>query len=783
MPGLLPPGKAASGRGGSLLYRDIHAPIDLLPDLAAARSRGRELILLTANWKQYDLAVNLIAGLAAHGLDNYMLLCDNAQLVQHAKRRGAIAAVWSSMLERFAVSPDPACECMGAQPDWWSSAPPMTSFPRRPGNFPCGQGTARTGGNRTLPGVYIKTATSKRLLPSAHACEPSAAVFYQAHAVRRLWLMRFYYTERLIGGGYNVLLLDSDSLVLANPYPFFHKQLGAVSAIGLEDVSAWPQMTLNGGTWYFRARPNGPLHYMLRRFTRRAMRLLRSYPAVKIYDEAKRKLGRTKSADFLLFDQTILNAVLVEALIGHSLELNSSAMVIPIKHTSPDAKHVRWISTCCHPAPSSLGHPPWQAPGGRGVGSGSSQLGVGRKAFAGFVVGTGSNRSALAETNNDLRGETKRPYGRATMLRHVEVRDGHGGKPETLVKAPAWLFSSESDVSNPSGRTAATFWGAWPPPSAVIHFVCTSWPGSDGRRAAMRLWGQWRARDIEPEVGASPQRHFFEGRRRAFVTFDAPVDAIDPKSLEPYLRLLTLVAHATRRTPVLPTMRCGARGQTWVEQRIDARTGELQGFQRKSPRPCGWAAHTLGGEALPEPLCIQRPLEGCFYAFATPDELTPHLPRGYWSSTTREFCPNTNASAARGDCGTIGQLPRVELPLPVEQPGLTGTIRKALSMRSYAEITLSELSRVLQPHTIDPATQYVNRKFARSRAPLLSPAPVLFLKTPDSSALRQQRLLSSLSDFDAALKRLKDAYGTDYLTYEWSKCLKMVRNNKCTAVC
>ena len=51
MPGLLPPGKAASGRGGSLLYRDIHAPIDLLPDLAAARSRGRELILLTANWK------------------------------------------------------------------------------------------------------------------------------------------------------------------------------------------------------------------------------------------------------------------------------------------------------------------------------------------------------------------------------------------------------------------------------------------------------------------------------------------------------------------------------------------------------------------------------------------------------------------------------------------------------------------------------------------------------------------------------------------------------------
>ena len=39
-----------------------------------------------------------------------------------------------------------------------------------------------------------------------------------------------------------------------------------------------------------------------------------------------------------------------------------------------------------------------------------------------------------------------------------------------------------------------------------------------------------------------------------------PVPAAQPKAREPYLRLLTLAAHATRRTPVLPAMRCGEGG-------------------------------------------------------------------------------------------------------------------------------------------------------------------------------------------------------------------------------
>ena len=42
----------ANRTGGHLLYRDIHAPLDLLPELAAAVHWQRELILLTTNWQQ-----------------------------------------------------------------------------------------------------------------------------------------------------------------------------------------------------------------------------------------------------------------------------------------------------------------------------------------------------------------------------------------------------------------------------------------------------------------------------------------------------------------------------------------------------------------------------------------------------------------------------------------------------------------------------------------------------------------------------------------------------------
>ena len=57
-------------------------------------------------------------------------------------------------------------------------------------------------------------------------------------------------------------------------------------------------------------------------------------------------------------------------------------------------------------------------------------------------------------------------------------------------------------------------------------------------------------------------------------------------------------------------------------------------------RACGWVAHHIDGEALPQPLCMQRLVEGCFVALAGPTEIAAHVPRSYWQ------LPRDGASAA-----------------------------------------------------------------------------------------------------------------------------------------
>ena len=206
---LLPPGGAT---GGDLLYSDIHAPRDLLPELASARAlirksrRGSigELILLTSNYGQYDLAVNLVAQLAALGLHNYIILGDNRELALHAKRRRAIAVVWSSMLDRYATwSPSLSPEC----PEWCGAIGKVSD------GRATHVGANRSGSNRTARD--LRTCSAR--------CPQPPAVFYRADSVRRLWLMRWHYTSRLLSLRYNVLLLDSDSLVLADPYPLLRQ--------------------------------------------------------------------------------------------------------------------------------------------------------------------------------------------------------------------------------------------------------------------------------------------------------------------------------------------------------------------------------------------------------------------------------------------------------------------------------------------------------------------------------------------------------------------------------
>ena len=168
-------------RAFSSLFKDIHAPRDLLPELAAERHHNRELVLLTTNWAQLDLALNLVAQLEALGLRHHLLFGDNARLVEHVRRHGPPGAgmVWSSLLERYTqpLGPDPRC-------------------PRS-----CGEGPAETFAmNRAslLPPPNRSAAALACHAAQREYCLPSAATFYRCDSVRRLWLLRHHYTARLL---------------------------------------------------------------------------------------------------------------------------------------------------------------------------------------------------------------------------------------------------------------------------------------------------------------------------------------------------------------------------------------------------------------------------------------------------------------------------------------------------------------------------------------------------------------------------------------------------------
>ena len=774
----IPFNRALQHRG--LLYEDLHSSpattllLPLAKALAGLSHTKRDLILLTANALQYDLTVNVIASLAAVGLRNYLLLADDATLVRHAARRGAVACAWSSALEQFTASPNsstiPACAC--ARPDSRSSS------------------LRHVGGLRDSGAGPVRCAGVGASGREADACTPSAARFYRADAVRRLWILRVSYASRLLTVGYHVMLLDSDSLVFANPYPLIHAHLSEFAAIGLGDVSAWPQMQLNGGTWYFAPRARGPVHGMLRSFVRRVFSVLRAYPEQRFFDASSkvRRLGRVKPADFLLFDQTMLNLALLEAALGRRVDLNSSEQLTPIgKHsaTRGEQRRVEWKPSCCYAAPDTLGHPPWRTGAPTAIDDDAGRPARRPARRAAPAGGAASAAASLSLRRPDQRRESLIPYGRATQLRRLELpagghdmrrgrTDAHDSG-EVVIQAPQWLFSAESDAFAASGRAVATFWGATPPPAAVVHFVCSSWPGSDGRRAAMRLWGHWHSHEVEAEAVPSAQRTYAM-RRRGFVSFASAVDAKSPQELEPYLRLLTLAAFATRRTPVLPLMRCDGDAQRWVDERVDPRSGErVATGNQASPRPCGWAVHSLGGERLPAPLCVQRPLEGCFLAFATPNELAPHLPTGYWSGEARRRCAEGGAA-----CAWAREV-------------------DVFAGRAAANLTTGTLVDRLQPYCLPPMPPPPPFADTPQTAPIPRPPSltrraeaVLLLNAPRRAAMLSVPMLASPPIFNEALASAYKALGVASLselmkdrglTAAWYKCLKMVRANKCAAVC
>ena len=114
-----------------------------------------------------------------------------------------------------------------------------------------------------------------------------------------------------------------------------------------------------------------------------------------------------------------------------------------------------------------------------------------------------------------------------------------------------------TQAAPPAGRQVrvdARGWGAARPPWILSHFVCSAWPGSDGREQAMRAWGRWDA----PSIGhALPEYASQWGKRRSrMVGLALPVVASTMEELTAWARLVVLSGALLGRTPVLPEARC-----------------------------------------------------------------------------------------------------------------------------------------------------------------------------------------------------------------------------------
>ena len=391
------------------------------------------------------------------------------------------------------------------------------------------------------------------------------------NVVEVMWLQRHHYVGRAIAAGLNLLLLDSDVLLSRNPYPYLKSPpLSEYEAVVQSDSTGGASpLHLNGGVWYIQnAHADGPLRALFLRFD----------------EHVRNKLATGNGTSF---DQAIINQQASTLLplspmmalyrLGQSGFRLSQAYAEVMLDIMP---MLLWKWSCCHATPNEL-----PSPGGS--------------------------------------------YGRSYGIRWIELpkqpewRTGGHAKAERLAKAPPWLFSAESDLAPPPWRIHAGAvrvdsrgWGANPPPFVLSHFVCSAWPGSEGRVQAMRLWGQWRLKAIGRELprlysDARALRSVMVGLARPVAQSRAGSRNGKLNEAGAFARLVLALGMATGRTPVLPALRC-------EEDQLTRRcVWQAAGSDHLNSN--GRRGGHVGG--LPHgPTCVLRWPSGCGNALLLPSE-------------------------------------------------------------------------------------------------------------------------------------------------------------------
>ena len=116
------------------------------------------------------------------------------------------------------------------------------------------------------------------------------------------WIQKWHYMRRMIESRINVLALDSDVVVMVNPYPYLRNTFGRFSLITAYDTKGG-FANVNIGIMYAQnASIGGPVHGLFAEFERRVALALRIKPP----SDAVR---RARIAPRLFWDQNLFNKV------------------------------------------------------------------------------------------------------------------------------------------------------------------------------------------------------------------------------------------------------------------------------------------------------------------------------------------------------------------------------------------------------------------------------------------------------------------------------------------
>lgn len=260
------------------------------------------------------------------------------------------------------------------------------------------------------------------------------------------WLQKFHYMRLLLEMNVNVLGLDSDVVLFANPYPHLRGAFGGYSFVTAFDTKGGFANVNVGVLYLHNVSRGGPVHGLFVEFERRVELGLKLPPPPN-------RATRAQEAVRFFWDQNLFNKVLLSALAGRALYMPG----VREPWTEAHQKEL-W----------ELGRPTsWRLP-------------------------APTERPA---TPRDL--HVRAPwYPNRAEYRSWELGGASTRQPvEKLLLAPPWLISADNSLGH---RYKHWLYGATPPPCVMLHFVCVS-TGEASRILPMRLFGRWHEAAVQAE--------------------------------------------------------------------------------------------------------------------------------------------------------------------------------------------------------------------------------------------------------------------------------------------